>query len=112
MTAISELEQRSTLPPPALKTLGRRWGGKARQNFLRRRGLADTVLQNGGFCTFGVSKGKKFDGDPQYAEIVEGRLYVFLNEEVLRAYQEDRAGTIARAAENWPRIQHAAAAEL
>ncbi|MBY6065169.1 YHS domain-containing protein [Leisingera aquaemixtae] len=68
--------------------------------------------QNGGFCTFGVSKGKKLDGDPQYAEIVEGKLYVFLNEEVLRAYQEDRAGTIARAAENWPRIRHAAAAEL
>lgn len=68
--------------------------------------------QNGGFCTFGVSKGKKFDGDPHFAEIVDGKLYVFLNEEVFRAYQADRAGTIARAAENWPRIRDVAASDL
>ena len=36
--------------------------------------------QNGGFCTFGVSVGKKFDGNPQYADIVDDKLYVFLNE--------------------------------
>ena len=68
--------------------------------------------QNGGFCTFGVSKGKKFDGDPRYAAVIDGKLYVFLNEEVFQAFQQDRAGTIARAAENWPRIENVAAADL
>lgn len=68
--------------------------------------------QNGGFCTFGVSKGKKFDGDPRYAAVIDGKLYVFLNEEVFRAFQADRAGTIAKAAENWPEIRNVAAADL
>ncbi|MDH3666050.1 MAG: hypothetical protein OEN23_03880 [Paracoccaceae bacterium] len=70
------------------------------------------VPENGGFCTFGVSVGKKFDGDPQYAEVMDGKLYVFLNEDIFRMFQKDRAGTIAKAAENWKRIEHTAAAEL
>jgi len=70
------------------------------------------VPQNGGFCTFGVSVGKKFDGDPQFADVRDGKLYVFLNEEIFRMYQEDPKGTIAKAERNWRRIQSTAAAEL
>ncbi|MDX1709666.1 MAG: YHS domain-containing (seleno)protein [Rhodovibrionaceae bacterium] len=62
------------------------------------------VPENGGFCTYGVSVGKKFDGDPRYAAVDNGKLYVFLNEEVFRLFQEDRAGTIAKAEENWKEI--------
>ncbi|MEQ9328765.1 MAG: YHS domain-containing (seleno)protein [Rhodospirillales bacterium] len=68
--------------------------------------------QNGGFCTFGVSVGKKFDGDPRYAAVQDGKLYVFLNEEIFQAFQKDRAGTIAKAAKNWPGIRSRAAKEL
>lgn len=70
------------------------------------------VPQNGGFCTYGVSVGKKFDGDPQWASVVDGKLYVFLNEEIFDAYQEDRTGTIAKADMIWPDIQHTAATDL
>ena len=70
------------------------------------------VPENGGFCTYGVSVGKKFDGDPRYAAVDNGKLYVFLNEEVFRLFQEDRAGTIAKAEENWKEIQHIAASDL
>jgi YHS domain-containing protein len=70
------------------------------------------VPQNGGFCTFGVSKGKKFDGDPQYANVVDGKLYVFLNEQVFKLYLKDKQATIGSAAKNWKDIQHVAAAEL
>ncbi len=70
------------------------------------------VPENGGFCTFGVSVGKKFDGDPNYAAVVDGKLYVFLNEEIYRAFDKDRKGTIRKAANNWKRIRHTAAAEL
>jgi YHS domain-containing protein len=70
------------------------------------------VPQNGGFCTYGVSVGKKFDGDPRYAAVDNGKLYVFLNEEIFRLFQEDRAGTIAKAEENWKEIKHVAASEL
>ncbi len=68
--------------------------------------------QNGGFCTFGVSVGKKFDGDPQYAAVVDDKLYVFLNEEIFQAFQKDRAGTIAKAAQTWPKIEHSAVGDL
>ena len=61
--------------------------------------------QNGGFCTFGVSVGKKFDGDPSYAAIINQKLYVFLNEEIFNAFNEDRTGTISKAETNWPTIR-------
>lgn len=72
----------------------------------------DYVPENGGFCTFGVSVGKKFDGDPKYAAVVNDRLYVFLNEDVFRAFNKDRAGTIAKAARNWREIRSTPASEL
>ncbi len=68
--------------------------------------------QNGGFCTFGVSVGKKFDGDPQYASVVDGKLYVFLNEDIYRAYQKEPKKTIKTAAKQWKKIKHSAAASL
>lgn len=68
--------------------------------------------QNGGFCTFGVAVGKKFDGDPQYADVVDGKLYVFLNEEVFNAYQKDKNDTIYKAKKQWKNIQHKAASTL
>ena len=68
--------------------------------------------QNGGFCTFGVSVGKKFDGDPKFAAIVDNKLYLFLNEEIFRMFQKDEAGTIAKAAANWTKIRSVAATAL
>lgn len=70
------------------------------------------VPQNGGFCTFGVSVGKKFDGDPQFSSIVDGKLYVFLNEEIYRLYLKDKAGTIAKADAQWQKIKHTDATAL
>ena len=68
--------------------------------------------QFGGFCTFGVSVAKKFDGDPRYAAVEDGKLYVFLNEGIFQEFQKDRAGTIAKARKNWRDIEHKAAASL
>lgn len=70
------------------------------------------VPENGGFCTFGVSVGKKFDGDPNYADVVDGKLYVFLNEDIFKMYQKDREGTIKKARGQWRKIRHTAASEL
>lgn len=63
--------------------------------------------QFGGFCTFGVSVAKKFDGDPRYAAVENGKLYVFLNETIFKEFQKDRKGTIAKAESNWRKIEHA-----
>ncbi len=70
------------------------------------------IPQNGGFCTFGVSVGKKFDGDPNYADVVVGKLYVFLNEDIFKMYQKDAKGTIKKARNQWRKIKHTAASEL
>jgi len=68
--------------------------------------------ENGGFCTFGVSVGKKFDGDPRYSAVDNGKLYVFLNEDIFRMFQKDRAGTIAKAKAQWAKIQHTPSRDL
>lgn len=70
------------------------------------------VVQNGGFCTYGVSVNKKFDGDPNFAAVVDDRLYVFLSEEIYQAFLRDQDGTIARVAANWEVIEHTDASEL
>ena len=77
-----------------------------------RRAPQKYLPQNGGFCTFGVSVAKKFDGDPQYADVHNGKLYVFLNEDIFRMYQKDKDGVIAKAEKNWTKIQHASARDL
>ncbi|WP_153215791.1 YHS domain-containing (seleno)protein [Tritonibacter litoralis] len=68
--------------------------------------------QNGGFCTFGVSVGKKFDGDPEYAAVIDDKLYVFLNAEIFEAFNKDRSGTIEKASENWDKIRSTAVEKL
>lgn len=68
--------------------------------------------QNGGFCTYGVALGKKFDGDPSYAAVLNKKLYVFLNEGVYREFLKDQQGTIKQADTQWKKIKHTAAVDL
>ena len=68
--------------------------------------------QYGGYCTLGVALGKKLDGSPHFADIVDGKLYVFLNAAVFEAYKEDKAGILAKAANAWPGIHHGSVAEV
>ena len=77
-----------------------------------KKSPARYVPENGGFCTYGVAVGKKFDGDPRYAAVEGGKLYLFLNEDIINAFQKDRAGTIAKAEANWKKIRHTAASDL
>ena len=62
--------------------------------------------QYGGFCAFGVAIGKKLDAAPRFADIVDGKLYVFLNAVAFAKYKEDKAGTLAKAEKNWPAMHH------
>lgn len=68
--------------------------------------------QYGGFCALGVAKGKKLDANPRFADIVDGKLYVFLNAAVFEAYQKDKATILAQAAANWPAMHHRTVAEV
>ena len=68
--------------------------------------------QFGGFCAFGVAIGMKLDADPRYADIVDGKLYVFLNAIAWEKYLEDKAGTLRKARAAWPAMQHVAVADV
>lgn len=68
--------------------------------------------QYGGFCAYGVSVGKKFDGDPLLWKVEDGKLYLNLNEEIYQAFLDDLDGNIEKADDTWPEIVHTAAGDL
>lgn len=68
--------------------------------------------QYGGFCAYAVAKGKKFDGDPQYADIVDGKLYLFVNAAVFELYKKDSKRILAKAEATWPSIQNVSVSDL
>ncbi|WP_422369469.1 YHS domain-containing (seleno)protein [Pelagibius sp.] len=70
------------------------------------------VPQYGGFCAYGVSVGKKFDGDPRLWKIEDGKLYLNLNEEIYATFLEDLDDNIEKAEDNWQDIEHVAARDL
>jgi YHS domain-containing protein len=66
----------------------------------------------GGFCAYGVTLGKKFDGDARYWKIVDGRLYLNLNGDIQAEWSKNISGNIIKAETNWARIHGVAAARL
>lgn len=63
------------------------------------------VPQYGGFCAYAVALGRKFDGDPQFADIVDGKLYLFVNGEIFKKYKADSANILRNAEKTWPKIR-------
>jgi YHS domain-containing protein len=59
----------------------------------------------GGYCAYGVSVGAKFDGDPNYWKIVDGQLYLNLDQNIADAFRKDVAGAISKAESNWPELR-------
>ncbi len=66
----------------------------------------------GGYCAYGVSVGKKFDGDPEVFKIVDGKLYFNLNPEIQATWEKDLRGNIAKAGHQWQTIQDKPASSL
>jgi hypothetical protein len=66
----------------------------------------------GGWCAFGVSVGKKFVGDPNVWEVVDGRLYLNLDNAIKGRWAKDIPGNITKADANWPKIRDRDPADL
>jgi len=66
----------------------------------------------GGFCAFGVAVGKKFIADPTVWEIVDGKLYLNLDNGIKADWAKDIPGYIAKADKNWMKIENVPAGEL
>ena len=60
--------------------------------------------QFGGYCAWAVSQGYTASADPDNWAIVDDRLYLNYSDDVQATWNEDRAGFIAAAKENWPTL--------
>ncbi|PVZ72377.1 YHS domain-containing (seleno)protein [Pelagibaculum spongiae] len=68
--------------------------------------------QYGGYCAFGTSVEKKFDGDPSVWKIVDNKLYLNLNKDVQKRWLIETDEKIQIADETWPVISHVKAEDL
>ncbi len=62
------------------------------------------AAQYGGYCAYAVANGATAPGDPEVWRIVDGKLYLNLNQSVADLFSQDVAGYIARADANSPGI--------
>lgn len=60
--------------------------------------------QYGGYCAWAVSQGAKAPSDPQAWSIVNGKLYLNLNQTIQARWEKNAESHIAQADENWPAI--------
>jgi YHS domain-containing protein len=58
--------------------------------------------QCGGFCTYGVSVGKLFPVEIDTWQVRNGKLYLNKNADVLKKFNADFDGNVAKADKNWP----------
>jgi YHS domain-containing protein len=58
--------------------------------------------QYGGFCAFGVSVGLLLPIDVPTWQVRNGKLYVVLNSEIKKSFDEEFDANVAKANKNWP----------
>jgi YHS domain-containing protein len=66
----------------------------------------------GGYCAYGVAKGKKFWADPTVWEIVDGALYLNLDKSIQQEWNKDKPGYITKANSNWGSIKDKSPGDL
>lgn len=60
----------------------------------------------GGYCAYGVAVGKKFVGDPEVWEVVDGKLYLNLDNKIKGIWVQDISGYIKTADTLWQKIKN------
>jgi YHS domain-containing protein len=60
------------------------------------------VPQFGGFCSFGVSIDKLLPVDISTWQVRDDKLYLNLNHDILKKFNADFDGSVAKATANWP----------
>lgn len=66
----------------------------------------------GGYCAMGAVFEKKLDGDPNLWKVVDGKLYLNVNEPAAKRWNEDVNGNISKANAAWPKIKDKAPNDL
>ena len=57
--------------------------------------------QFGGYCSFAVSKGFTANTDPNSFEIIDGKLYLFADEEMKSNWKENQKENLQKCETNW-----------
>lgn len=58
--------------------------------------------QYGGYCAYGMSKGRAAGTDPEAWKIVDGKLYLIHNRSYMKVWSGESSQYIASGNENWP----------
>ncbi len=66
----------------------------------------------GGYCAYGLSVGKKFYADPTVWKVVDGRLFLNLDNKIQKKFEKDLSGNIQKADANWPKVKNESPAGL
>ncbi|AYB30492.1 YHS domain-containing (seleno)protein [Chryseolinea soli] len=61
--------------------------------------------QFGGYCAYGMSQGHKASTSPDAWTIIDDKLYLNYNKDVLVLWRKDPAGYITKANTNWPTVK-------
>ena len=61
--------------------------------------------QFGGYCAYGVSEGHKASTYPDAFTIVDNKLYLNYNKDVLQLWRKDISGRIKKGEENWTKVK-------
>jgi YHS domain-containing protein len=59
-----------------------------------------------GFCTVTLSRGAKYEADPEAWVIADGKLYVFGAKEAVPVFRAQTASTVEKATENWAKLRN------
>jgi hypothetical protein len=62
--------------------------------------------QYGGYCMLGMAAGNRGDINPEVWAIVDGKLYLTSDQESMDEWRRDQAANIARADQNWAKLDH------
>ncbi|PCI59114.1 MAG: YHS domain protein [Kordiimonadales bacterium] len=84
---------------------------KANKNAFKKN-PAKYLPAYGGFCAYGAAVGKKFIGDPTVWKLVDGKLYLNLDNNVKSIWIKNIPENIEKADENWAEIKNIPAADL
>ncbi|WP_447968682.1 YHS domain-containing (seleno)protein [Nitrospira sp. M1] len=66
----------------------------------------------GGYCAYGVAVGKKIVSDPEAWKIVDGKLYLNLDQDIQSKWLKDISGYIEQSEANWKDIKGKAPSAL
>lgn len=88
------------------------WFSTAEHQKMFKREPSKYAPQYGGYCAYGVSKGYKYDTDPEAFAVVDGKLYLNLNKKVQNIWSNDKEELIVDADGYWTNIENTPSSEL